>query len=662
MNNFYNQRYLWATISICVFIFAVTAHAEQMERIKYNNPELVVDLGVGLWAWPLPMDYDNDGDYDLVVSCTDKPYGGMYYFENRQGNTAMPIFEPAKKLAKGQKNIQISYVDGEVRLLTLNQELVNFRENKFTKKVKIYPKENIHQANGRIRANQWRYSDFDGDGDLDLIVGVGDWVDYGWDNAFDESGEWENGPLHGYVYLLRNNGSTAKPDYADPEKIMADGKPIDVYGMPSPNIADFDGDGDLDIICGEFIDKFTYFENVGTRKKPRYSRGRFLKHAGKTLKMDLCMIVPVAIDWDKDGDIDLVVGQEDGRVALIENTGKTVEGVPQFLPPKFFQQKADYVKFGALSTPCSFDWDSDGDEDLICGNTAGYIGFIENLGLSGHRPKLAKPVYLKADGKIIRIMAGDNGSIQGPCETKWGYTAVSVADWDHDGLADIIVNSILGKIVWFKNIGKIGAPQLAASKPIEVEWNTPVPKPAWNWWQPEEKELVTQWRTTPVVIDLNKDGLNDLLIIDHEGYLSMFERFMKNGQLKLHPGKRIFQAKAVSKFNSKGIGQNKSNGLLQLNNKQAGRSGRRKFCIADWDNDGKPDLLVNSVNINFLRNISTVKNEYLFIDSGKVHSRILAGHTTCPTVVDWDKNGFLDLLIGAEDGHFYYLINPAKAK
>ena len=41
--------------------------------------------------------------------------------------------------------------------------------------------------------------------------------------------------------------------------------------------------------------------------------------------MDLEMIVPAAIDWDRDGDIDLIVGDEDGRVALVEHTGQIVE-------------------------------------------------------------------------------------------------------------------------------------------------------------------------------------------------------------------------------------------------------------------------------------------------------------------------------------------------
>ena len=74
----------------------------------------------------------------------------------------------------------------------------------------------------------------------------------------------------------------------------------------------------------------------------------------------------------------------------------------------------------------------------------------------------------------------------------------------------------------------------------------------------------------------------------------------------------------------------------------------------------KLDILVNSRNINVLRNISTNQNRNLFSDQGMVDSRILAGHTTSPTVVDWDKNGIPDLLVGAEDGFFYYMKNPNR--
>ena len=639
-------KYYLCILLVLILGFKYSAKAG-LDRIQYNNPELVVDLGVGLWGWPLPMDYDNDGDYDLLVSCNDKPYNGIYLFENTSGNVKLPIFEPPRKLYSGLNNIQVSYVDGKVRILTYNMERVVFR-NDFSNTEKIYPTKNIHQTKGKIRANQWKYCDYEGDGDQDLIVGVGDWTDYGWDNAYDKDGVWLRGPLRGYVYLIRNNGNDVHAEYGQPEKILADGSPIDVYGMPSPNLADFDGDGDLDIICGEFIDKFTYFENTGSRNKPLYAKGRFLKNEGKPITMDLCMIVPVAIDWDKDGDIDLVVGQEDGRVALIENTGKIVSGVPLFESPVFFSQKATDVKIGALVTPFSVDWDSDGDEDLICGNTAGQVIFLENLN-GGKAPKWAKQKILHAGGQEIRILAGKNGSIQGPCEEKWGYTTLTVADWDGDGLHDIIANSIWGKIVWYKNIGSKKDPKLAESQPVQIDWGGMLQKPVWNWWEPEGSELITQWRTTPFVTDLNNDGLNDLVMLDSEGYLAYFERVRKGEKYILTKPQRIFKIKDES-----------GEKVFRLTSGVAGRSGRRKFTMVDWDLDGKVDLLVNAKNVQFYKNISTQKGQWLFADKGLVDDRRLAGHTTSPTTVDWDRDNISDLLVGAEDGFLYYMKNPYK--
>ena len=67
------------------------------------------------------------------------------------------------------------------------------------------------------------------------------------------------------------------------------------------------------------------------------------------------MITPTAIDWNEDGHVDLIVGDEDGRVAWVKNSGKLEEGIPQFLPPRYFQQEAKDVKFGALVSPVSFD-------------------------------------------------------------------------------------------------------------------------------------------------------------------------------------------------------------------------------------------------------------------------------------------------------------------
>jgi hypothetical protein len=521
----------------------------------------------------------------------------------------------------------------------------NFLGREFSESVQIY-KDLITQREGKMRARQWQAADYDGDGALDLVVGEGFWGDYGWDDAYDPAGKWMNGPLHGWLYLLRNAGTTEAPQYEEPLMIEAGGAPIDVYGMPSPNLADFDTDGDLDILCGEFLDGFTYFQNIGSVKNPQYAAGRRLKYEGKDLAMHVQMITPCAIDWDGDGDQDLVVGDEDGRVALVEHTGVIdSDGVPVFLPPEYFQQEADDLKFGALSTPVGVDWDGDGDDDIITGNTSGNIAFFENLD-GAVPPRWAAPVLLEAAGKPIRVQAGPNGSIQGPCEAKWGYTTQSVADWNHDGRLDLVVNSIWGRVIWYPNEGTRRDPKLGAAIPVEVQWNGKAPKPEWNWWNPMGNEFVTQWRTTPVVIDWDRDGLNDIIMLDHEGYLAFFRRERRaNGSLLLRPGRRIF------------VDANRD--PLRLNSGRAGKSGRRKLAVVDWDGDGDLDVLANSSNAELYRNDGTVDGLTMLIYQGNLARRNVAGHTSSPTTIDLNMDGRPELLVGSEDGRFYYLSNPS---
>jgi hypothetical protein len=205
-----------------------------------------------------------------------------------------------------------------------------------------------------------------------------------------------------------------------------------------------------------------------------------------------------------------------------------------------------------------------------------------------------------------------------------------------------MVNSIWGKVVWFPNVGTRSKPILGKAQQVNVLWQTDPPKPSWNWWNPDKKALVTQWRTTPIMVDWNRDGLTDLVVLDHEGYLAFFER-TKNaqGQVGVLPGRRLFVDEAGR--------------FIALNTQHAGKSGRRKIDLVDWDQDGDLDLLLNSTNAELYRNEGPWGDKVILKNVGLLAQRKISGHTSSPTTIDLNQDGKRELLVGAEDGRFYHL-------
>ncbi|HLQ38765.1 MAG TPA: FG-GAP-like repeat-containing protein, partial [Planctomycetota bacterium] len=193
---------------------------------------------------------------------------------------------------------------------------------------------------GIYRTTSLALGDVDGDGDLDLVVGNGGI------NAV-----WEQSRL----YL--NNGTGTFTD------VTASRMPAGSYDTTSLALGDVDGDGDLDLVVGNYwgTQSLLYINNgTGTFTDATASRMPAGSYSTTSLALG---------DVDGDGDLDLVVGNQGnpgGQSLLYLNNGTGT----------FTDATASRMPVGSYITNSLVlgDMDGDGDLDLVVGNSSYYSG------------------------------------------------------------------------------------------------------------------------------------------------------------------------------------------------------------------------------------------------------------------------------------------------
>ena len=142
---------------------------------------------------------------------------------------------------------------------------------------------------------------------------------------------------------------------------------------------------------------------------------------------------PVAVDWDSDGDLDLVVGNFGGTFRLFRG-----EGQGKFQPAsELIMIGNDVLRInGHHSDPFVIDWDKDGDLDLLSGSTNGGVQWAENAAGEGKTPELKafasliEPGPQNGQGELLK-----ESDLTAPTRS----TRIWVDDVNEDGKLDILV-------------------------------------------------------------------------------------------------------------------------------------------------------------------------------------------------------------------------------
>ena len=533
-------------------------------------------LDTGWYAAPFLFDWDSDGLTDLIVGTS----GNVILWWKNVGTEVEPKFS-FKSFVKA----------GDTRLEVPEAPVAE----DYGKKTFL-----------RDYYNQPWVGDFTGDGIPDIVTG---------------------GYTTGMIWLFRSTGrdekGVPKLEYVGP--LEADGQPIDTTWAAAPSVADFNGDGKLDLVTGSWwwsgiphqptpgqIDFLMYYKGVGDSNKPALTRAP-LPREGDFPGSEAEIARPSLVDWNNDGLIDLMVSRGDEVVCIYLNVGSAKEPkwkmTEQHLTiPWGFTDGVDLVA-------SSGDVTGDGKQVFLAGQT------FFSVGGSPHSPEIVRRGMASVRGKPINH--------PGPGYGDYDYNT-SLHDWDGDGKADLLWGTQQGNVFLHRAVGTKEKPfEFAEGVMLKTLDGQPVkvgPPVVASREEATDFTILQGARIKMLSDDFDGDKIDDLIVTETYGNIWLYRNTKKGGIDTLEQPILLYKLPS-----------------------------RTSIVVVDWNQDGKPDLFIEgtaaepgAVMINETNNGKPVISKpsrpfelpYLFWG-------------TQFGATDWNRDGDRDLMVTAEFFSFF---------
>lgn len=428
---------------------------------------------------------------------------------------------------------------------------------------------------------------------------------------------------------------------------------------------DWEGDGDGDLLAWDSSLKVLVLQrNDGGLA---FTAGSTIANSSNTQAPFWCTLG----DWDADGDLDILQSRSTGTTWM-RNTG--TRAAPTYAAPvSVILGGAAMSMVSSIDGATVHDWDGDGLQDLVI-TLFSAVRVYRNIGTA------AAPDLSAAESFPWSTSVGDAAS------------APLFADWNTDGFTDVLIAVGTGVAMWPG--AAIGTPPDLTLTPLRVEgeliaFATPLRPSVFRL----PKAVIRDQPGTHVLV---VDGAGDVWHLfsysqldtaDSEDTVPPLPR--NRHRLALAAGGYVAAtppgSAAVVDWNHDGawdvvIGTGTGDVLLHLNENNnviplfgaatpiTTPSGTARVesdavpTIADVDGDSLWDLVIGAGNgsITFFRNQGSEGNPS-FADGAPWTTAdgplLVPGGDAAPSITDWDDDGLLDVVTGANNGAVYWARN-----